>query len=205
MRGRAFRALLSGALFLAVVLLAGCAAQKQQTVPETETAPPDTTRPVEEIAAEDTLAAPADTLPAPEELERIRLEEAAREAARREAEERARAEAEAKASLRTVYFAFDASTLDAEARSLLQQNAEVLRRYPGWKITVEGHCDERGSTEYNLALGERRAAAVRQYYIDYGVDSARIRIISYGEERPAVRGSGEDAWAKNRRAVTVAQ
>lgn len=76
-------------------------------------------------------------------------------------------------------------------------------KYPKWQVTVEGHCDERGSTEYNLALGERRAATVKQYYQDFGIDPKQIKIISYGEERPAVQGHSEKAWAKNRRAVTL--
>ena len=85
----------------------------------------------------------------------------------------------------------------------LNANAEVLKKYPTWVITIEGHADERGTAEYNLALGERRASAVREYLVSLGVDSQRIRIVSYGEEQPADPGHTEAAWAKNRRAVSV--
>ena len=102
-----------------------------------------------------------------------------------------------------VFFATDKSDLDADARSTLQKQAVWLRRYPSVSITIEGHCDERGTREYNLALGERRANAVREYLRNLGVEPSRMKTISYGKERPVALGSNEDAWRQNRRAVSV--
>ncbi|MCB2211797.1 peptidoglycan-associated lipoprotein Pal [bacterium] len=180
-------------LFTLAILFAGCASKQQET-PPIEEIPIDTTG-FQDIEPEPVVE---DTLPSVEELERRRLEEL------RLAEERKmRQISQDKASLKVVYFEFDQSSLSAATRDALRHNAEMLRKYPDWKVSVEGHCDERGSTEYNLALGERRAASVKQYYIDYGIDGTRVRLVSYGEERPEVQGSNEAAWAKNRRAATV--
>lgn len=98
-----------------------------------------------------------------------------------------------------VFFALDSSELDADARAVAAANAEILRRFPTWTITVEGHCDERGTAEYNLALGERRAEAVRAYLLSLGVAAERVRIVSYGKEFPFDPGHTEAAWAANRR------
>ena len=103
----------------------------------------------------------------------------------------------------TVYFAFDSSALTADTEGTLMRQAAFLNANPALTVTIEGHCDERGTREYNLALGERRATAARDFLLAQGVDSARLRTISYGKERPAVAGSNEGAWAKNRRAATV--
>jgi peptidoglycan-associated lipoprotein len=100
----------------------------------------------------------------------------------------------------TVYFGFNEANLTDEARTALNNNAEYLRNHEGQRIQVEGHCDSRGSTEYNLALGERRAMAVRKYLVKLGVNPKRLEIISYGEERPVDPGQSEDAWSQNRRA-----
>jgi peptidoglycan-associated lipoprotein len=105
--------------------------------------------------------------------------------------------------LATVYFQFDSYELDDPTRMVLQQNADWLLDNTQYNIRVEGHCDERGTIEYNLALGERRASAVRDYLVSLGVDAFRIRIVSYGEEDPADPGHDDAAWAKNRRAVFV--
>jgi len=102
-----------------------------------------------------------------------------------------------------VFFDFDKSVIKPEGQQTLQRQAEWLRRYPNVTVTVEGHCDERGTREYNLALGERRATAVQRALIALGVQANRIRTVSYGKERPAVLGSNESAWAQNRRGVTV--
>lgn len=99
----------------------------------------------------------------------------------------------------TVYFDFDESDLESDALSLLGRKADCLSDNRG-TIRIEGHCDARGTTEYNVALGERRAYAVQRYLVSQGISPSRIVTISYGEERPAVRGSGEAAWSKNRRA-----
>ena len=104
---------------------------------------------------------------------------------------------------KTIYFAFDATTLDAPAQSSLADLAKVLKGDRLLFFTIEGHADERGSTEYNLALGERRAHAVKKYLINLGIDSSRLRTTSFGEESPAVDGKTEKAWSKNRRAAFV--
>lgn len=102
-----------------------------------------------------------------------------------------------------VFFDFDKSNLKTEARTTLERQAFWLRKYPSLTVTIEGHADERGTREYNLALGERRASSARDYLVSLGIDPSRITTISYGKERPAVLGSNEEAWAQNRRAVTV--
>lgn len=103
----------------------------------------------------------------------------------------------------TVYFPLDSYALDGQAQQTLDRQAGLLLKGSSLAVTIEGHTDERGTREYNLALGERRATAVKDYLVAYGISPARIRTISYGEERPAVAGSSEAVWAKNRRAVTV--
>lgn len=99
-----------------------------------------------------------------------------------------------------IFFEFDSSTLSTEAEAILKAKAEWMRRNPSLTIVIEGHCDNRGTTEYNLALGERRAESVKGFLIDLGVSDTRIRTISYGEERPLAPGDDENAWAQNRRA-----
>ena len=102
-----------------------------------------------------------------------------------------------------VFFGFDKSDLTAEARATLDRQAAWLKKYANVRVTVEGHCDERGTREYNLALGERRATAAKNYLVAAGIPADRVKTVSYGKERPAVLGSNETAWAQNRRAVTV--
>lgn len=102
-----------------------------------------------------------------------------------------------------VFFALDSSVLSSSAQATLQRQAEWLQQYPQLNIVMEGHCDERGTRAYNLALGERRANAARSYLVNLGINPDRITTVSYGKERPAVLGSNERAWAQNRRAVTV--
>ena len=101
--------------------------------------------------------------------------------------------------VQTVYFDYDSYALRTEALELLRQNAEKLKQIPGVIVQIEGHCDERGTQEYNLALGERRALAVREHLIRLGVSGDRMVTISYGEEDPANPGHTESAWAMNRR------
>ena len=103
----------------------------------------------------------------------------------------------------TVYFSYDSAALDGNSKGTLFRQAAFLNANPALTVTIEGHCDERGTREYNLALGERRAAAARDYLLAQGVDPARIKVISYGKERPVMAGSNEKSWAKNRRAATV--
>lgn len=102
-----------------------------------------------------------------------------------------------------VLFEYDSSDLTPEARRTLERQAAWLRRFSDVKVTIEGHCDERGTREYNLALGERRANAVSNFLVALGVDSSRVRTISYGKERPVALGSNDTAWSQNRRGVTL--
>ena len=105
--------------------------------------------------------------------------------------------------LKAVYYEYDSAELTAEARGILDANAVLLKRYATWMITVEGHCDERGTAEYNLALGERRAAAAQSYLASLGIAAERLRTVSYGKEFPFDPGHDEAAFAKNRRAHFV--
>jgi peptidoglycan-associated lipoprotein len=102
-----------------------------------------------------------------------------------------------------VFFGFDSAEIDGTAQDALNTNAELLKKYPTWVITIEGHADERGTAEYNLALGERRALAARAYLVSLGVPADRLRTVSYGKEFPFDPGHNEAAWAKNRRAQFV--
>jgi len=104
----------------------------------------------------------------------------------------------------TVYFNFNEASLDGSAKSTLQQQAEWLQNNPKALIVIEGRCDERGTREYNLALGDKRANAARSYLITKGISANRIRTISYGKDNPIVLGSDEESWAKNRNAKTIA-
>jgi len=103
----------------------------------------------------------------------------------------------------TIYFDTDKFDIDAEDQAALRSQAQYLQQYPNVRATVEGHCDERGTREYNLALGERRANAARNYLVSLGVSGDRVTTVSYGKERPVELGSNEAAWARNRRAVTI--
>ena len=118
-----------------------------------------------------------------------------------QAEERAQREAAAKAAFENekIYFDFDKSDLKAESQAVLKKKADWLREHPAYSLRIEGNCDERGTNEYNLALGDRRANAAKKFLVALGIDEARIITISYGEERPADPGHNEEAWAKNRR------
>jgi peptidoglycan-associated lipoprotein len=103
-------------------------------------------------------------------------------------------------ALKPVFFTLDSDSLDDTARQVLGDNSQVMRKYANWVVTVEGHCDERGSAEYNLALGDRRAQAVRNYLVSLGIPADRVRTVSYGKEFPFDPGHDEAAWLKNRRA-----
>ncbi len=156
---------------------------------------------------------PAPTGPTDEELAQARADSIARaeaEAERRAAEERAAREAEearmaamedARETLQAmVFFDLDESALTDQAQAVLRRKVDVLRASPQVQIRIEGHADERGSTEYNLALGNRRAQAVREFLTGFGLPQSRFTIVSYGEEQPLVNQSNESAWSQNRRA-----
>lgn len=107
------------------------------------------------------------------------------------------------AGLNTIYFDYDKANLTADSKKKLSENAEWIKNHPNYTIQVEGHTDARGSVEYNLALGERRAKSVKGYLQSMGIDAKRLTIISYGKEKPIDPGDGESAWSKNRRANFV--
>jgi len=114
-------------------------------------------------------------------------------------------EPEVRITLTDAFFEFDASTLTDAAKSALENNAKWLQQNEGQSVVIEGHCDERGSVEYNLALGERRAKAAKEYLVSYGISASRLTTISYGKERPFDPGHDENAWSQNRRAHFVAK
>ncbi len=156
---------------------------------------------------------PSTTTSAEEEA-RKRAEEEARQKALREeslreeglSEQQAKERMESEKSMfenEDVYFEFDSIRLTPEAQEILTQKAAWLRKNTGAQVTIEGHCDDRGTNEYNLALGEGRAQSARAFLVDLGVKESRLNTISYGEERPIAAGQNEEAWAKNRRAHFV--
>jgi peptidoglycan-associated lipoprotein len=135
---------------------------------------------------------------------------AAREAAKKEAADKAKKEAAAKAGeilkemkIADIYFDYDKYNLKPEAQEILKKGAPAYLKYRDYKLVVEGHCDERGTAEYNLALGEKRATEAAKYLFDLGIEKERIKTISYGKEMPLDKGHDEAAWAKNRRAHFV--
>ena len=105
--------------------------------------------------------------------------------------------------LKPLFFGLDQSDVDAEGQRVLQENAAILKKYPAWQITIEGHCDERGTAEYNLALGERRALAAKNYLVSLGIPADKVKTVSYGKEFPFDPGHDDNAWSKNRRAHFV--
>jgi len=152
-----------------------------ETAPTAPARPPEPPQPVAEP-----VPVPPEPLPAEPDLNARNLDELNRDS-----------------PLQAAFFLFDSADLDAAARTTLDANAEVLKRYPAWSITIEGHCDERGTAEYNLALGERRALAARAYLVSVGVAAERLRTVSYGKEFPFDPAHAEEAWRKNRRAHFV--
>jgi len=158
-----------------VLFAAGCAKKAVQAPPALPPAPAQPVTPP-------TPPTPPSTPPAPEE-----------------------AAPSAASQLKPAFFAFDSYSVSDAARAALDNDAKVLRSNSSLKITIEGHCDERGTVEYNQALGERRANAARDYLVAAGIDAGRIQVISYGKERPFAEGHDEAAWAQNRRAQFVAR
>ncbi len=105
--------------------------------------------------------------------------------------------------LQPLFFELDSSEVSVAGQVVLQANAAVMKKYPAWQVTIEGHCDERGTAEYNLALGERRALAARTYMVSLGIPADKVKIVSYGKEFPFAAGHDNAAWDKNRRAHFV--
>jgi len=158
-----------------------------------------------ELKVEKKAEAPAEDMAAKEaaakaEEERRAAEAAAAARARAAEEEKSReAAAKGEAGLQPIYFDFDKSFIRDDAKAAMKANAEYLKAHPKAKIRIEGNCDERGTIEYNQALGQRRATSARKYLADLGISGKRITLISYGKERPICTESNEDCWQKNRR------
>jgi len=187
-----------------LLLAAGCAKKKVQVSGPEAGAGAEATMGQEGQAAEEGAEQAGQVTEKGPSMEEYELTEEERRA-KMEAEERKKAKEkqlkkERKAALKErIHFAFDSYELSQAAREKLKQKAEILQNHPEIDVVIEGHCDERGTDEYNLALGERRARAAYEYLILLGVDADRLRIISYGEEKPLVDEHNESAWAKNRR------
>ena len=156
-------------LFMALAFLSGCAKKKTETPP-----------PKPEPTVQERKPAPKPQVKKPErkEVEKVALRESAFE---------------------TIYFDFDKSDIKSDQRNNISKNAKLLSDNRSVRIRIEGHCDERGTNEYNIALGQRRTDSIKQYLIDYGIASSRITTISYGEERPVATGHNESSWSQNRR------
>jgi len=112
------------------------------------------------------------------------------------------AEAKTSTALSVIYFSFDSSSLSSDVLNTIKENVKYLKKNPKINVVIEGHCDERGTTEYNLALGQKRAIKVKEYYVQFGINPNRIATVSYGEEMPADKRHNEAGWEKNRRAET---
>jgi len=168
---------------------------------EEDTAAMEAARIAEEAAAQEEAARQWE-MAAEEELEEQRLAE---EAAKRAAEQRAAEAAKQMLETEDIYFEFDSAVLLPVARAVLDRKAKWL--FQNWEesVIIEGHCDERGTAAYNIALGDRRAESVKNYLVDIGIDASRMTTISYGEERPVDPGHNEEAWAKNRRVHFVVE
>jgi peptidoglycan-associated lipoprotein len=172
-----------------MTIFTGCAEKK--TVVKDE-AIQEQTAPVAQstdTAKEQVVTAPADQ----EQSAKVEVETAAK----------AKAAATAEVNIRDINFDFDQSNIRPDAREILKANADILLKKGAAQIAIEGYCDERGTAEYNMALGERRAQEAKKYLVNLGMEASQIKTISYGEERPLDPGNNEDAWAKNRRAHFV--
>ncbi|UFS71817.1 peptidoglycan-associated lipoprotein Pal [Geomonas sp. RF6] len=177
------------------LLMAGCAHKEQvkPSEPVSTTQQPPAAQPPVEAPRQ---ASPRETAPQQAPLPETRTDESTIRPEQRPVEQGA---GSVQAELEKVYFDYDSSSLSQEARNTLSKSAQYLSRNSQVKVRVEGHCDERGSDEYNMALGERRAKAARDYLVNLGISSDRLSTISYGHEKPADPGHDEAAWAKNRR------
>jgi peptidoglycan-associated lipoprotein len=183
-------------VLIALVLAPACRSKKAPQPPKV--APTDTTAsipPVPVTATETRVANPPDFVQPPTPTVTVENLPSDIEALNRVAEQRG--------YLQDAFFGFDEATLSADAQTALTTSANWLKKNPQYSLLVEGHCDERGTEQYNLALGDRRANAAKEYMVTLGVDAGRVRTVSYGEERPFDPGHDEAAWAKNRRAHLV--
>ena len=183
---------LTGIVLLVILATAGACARRQPPVarpipppstPPAVSVPPPPSPPSQRV--EEALPVPSEPIPE-DSIANRSLDELNRDS-----------------PLRPAFFPLDSAELDDAGRGVVTKNAELLRKYPTWVVTVEGHCDERGTAEYNLALGERRAVAVKAYLLSLGIGADRVRTVSYGKEFPFDPGHNDAAWSNNRRAHFV--
>ena len=184
------RLLLLIVLFLCVTAASSCRSRRK--VPPPQAAPPVATA---------TAPAPAVAVPTPDR-DFVQPQDDPGDVLSEDIREANRVARE-RGWIQDAFFAFDASTLDGEAQEALRRSATWLRQNPEYRLRIEGHCDDRGTEQYNLALGDRRDDTASSYLVALGVDRARIETVSYGEERPFEEGAHESAWAQNRRAHLV--
>jgi len=177
---------------VALVLVAGCATKKPPVSAPTTQVPPPAPFPGANQSGGTTT--PADRPPAPPPVPDTGAVTSDPLA------DKSPEDINSNSPLKPVFFAFDSDELDDVARQALNDNAQVLKKYSTWVIAIEGHCDERGTAEYNLALGDRRALAAKNFLLSLGLSAARIKTVSYGKEFPFDPGHTEASWAKNRRA-----
>ena len=190
-------------LAFSLALFSGCAEKKavvkdEAATQEQKVAAAQDAAPA--VAQQAATAAVTDDEAAKRAKEQAAKDEAARKAAAREAWLKKNAAALTDLNIQNIYFDYDKSSIRPDAREILKANAEIFNKNGNAAIVVEGHCDERGTAEYNMALGERRAQETKQYLVNLGINASRIETISYGEERPLDNRSIEEAWAQNRRA-----
>ncbi|QWV92841.1 peptidoglycan-associated lipoprotein Pal [Geomonas oryzisoli] len=179
-------------LSLGALVAGGCAKKdlvKQEPAPAVTAPAPEVTKPAQEARPEAPKAPVTEQTPV---REPVVAQEPVRETPKAAA-------GDLQGQLQKIYFNFDSSDLSEDSRNVLTRNAEYLSKQPSVKIRIEGNCDERGSDDYNMALGERRAKAAKDYLVNLGISSERISTISYGEEKPVDAGHDEAAWSKNRR------
>lgn len=189
MRAETMRSLLKTAAAVMLLAAIGCHKNKPPVVRPTPPPPPATAPATRPPAPPEPVAEP--TIVPPEPVAEDRIASASLDDLNRNS------------PLKPVFFALDEDTLSPEGQKTLDEDAALLKKYSTWAVTIEGHCDERGTAEYNLALGERRAVAARAYLVSLGISADRLRTVSYGKEFPFDPGHDEAAYAKNRRAHFV--
>jgi peptidoglycan-associated lipoprotein len=193
-----YRGFAAGLAMVTVLLVPACRTTKKPTTTTTTTTAA-TTNTVPDIPITTTTAEPV----VQEPRDFVRTDpQVSEEQLPRDIEQLNRV-AQERGFIRDAFFNYDEFTLDADAQAALTATANWLRSNAGYNLLIEGHCDERGTEQYNLALGDRRANIAREFLMTLGIDSSRIRTVSYGEERPFDEGHDDNAWAKNRRAHLV--
>ena len=182
------RRVVAGGVLAAALVIAGCGGKKPPVAPDPQPAPPVTAAPTN----------PASPAPPPQQA-REPLPVPPQPVPEDGVSARSLDDLNRNSPLTPVFFGYDSSELSEAAQKAAQANAAVLRTNRTWVVTIEGHCDERGTAEYNLALGEQRASSVKAYLVSMGIAAERLRVLSYGKEFPFDAGHDEAAWTKNRR------